>query len=159
MTKLNPCDSNHQEELVARTCEVRFLVRDSPQRESIHSMEGKTMRRVVTVGMTAIIASLGPIAGLWSGPCFPTGDCSDNDCRLVDVIEDRCCVWDHGCFFNPFTPNNQEWCETVHVYGCSNAQLCWQCYETHEAEECGPCCEAAGPIPQPVPLPVAPVAP
>jgi hypothetical protein len=42
----------------------------------------------------------------------------------------------------------------VHIYDCSNAELCWVCYETHRAWECGPCCEAAGPIPQPVPLPV-----
>jgi hypothetical protein len=114
------------------------------------------MRRLMLVGSVATILGLGLFTWLWSGPCRPTGDCPEDRCTLIGVTPYECCVWDHGCWINPWEPDNQEWCEVVGTYICRPHMT--RCYKTETAWECGPCCEDAGRV-QPLPVLPAPIGP
>lgn len=95
------------------------------------------------------------IIGAWGGPCVPTGRCDKEHCDVVWVEKAKCCVFDHGCWLNPSTPDNQIWCEEYVIYKCRTPSgRFYACQETHDAYECGPCCESAGWTPvAPVPTP------
>jgi hypothetical protein len=106
------------------------------------------MRSWMSDLLVTTLLAVGIMGALWSGPCVPTGDCDLDRCQPDTTYRARCCVFDTGCWLNPLTPNNQEWCEDYTIYKCrDSAGRTYKCYYTTASWECGPCCEKAGPIP------------
>lgn len=100
-------------------------------------------KRALAFGLVLVVAEIG-----LAGPCLDPNPCAG---VRVDSATVSCCVWDHGCWLNPFEPDNQWWCETIDIYWCLSGGFG---HFTTKAEECGPCCE-----PQTIPAPVVPPAP
>lgn len=110
------------------------------------------MRRWYLLVSVALLVVVGTLVHLFGGPCVPTGSC--RSCTVIGAASYRCCVWDYGCWLNPFEPDNQIWCEDVVIYSCPQGRKQVKCQETHRADECGPCCvNAGGPWPIPLPSP------
>ena len=119
---------------------------------------GDTMRRVVLLGLLAVALGTGLLTGLRGNssvlnvglPQVCVGCDPTNTFILVQT-----CEWDWGCFFNPFEPDGQWWCQLFQVYVCPGGV---RCLEPLDPFECGPCCDpnnpGSPPIPVPAPVPV-----
>ncbi len=86
------------------------------------------------------------VAQLGGEPCQPTGVCDLQACTPKDVKRYKCCVFDRGCWLNPWQPDNQWWCEDVITYECKDPKTgrTYNCRITANRWECGPCCKEAG---------------
>jgi len=108
------------------------------------------MRRLMLLWLMAAVLGTGLLAGLWGRPSVCVGCIPTNLFILVQT-----CDWDWGCFFNPFEPDGQWWCQFFQVYICPEGT---RCLEPLDPFECGPCCDPKNPgrppIPVPAPLPV-----
>lgn len=81
------------------------------------------MRVWINYLLVTTLLAVGIIGALWGGPCIPTGSCDEDYCQPVRAARAKCCVFDHGCWLNPLTPDNQEWCEDYVIYRCHTPSL------------------------------------
>ncbi len=102
------------------------------------------MRKLRVICAVCLTATLIAKISLADGVCIKPVPCEG---IVLGKVKFMCCTWDHGCWLNPFEPDNQWWCDEITVILCGDGGTGGV---VTASEECGPCCELE-------PLPVPPV--